>query len=84
MQNVNKYGRGGIRPETEASLSLLEKAVTGAIIITSLSALLYENNQNPFDEHRERILSYLSIASKLRRYLKMLKIRQKTLTGSTL
>lgn len=53
-----------IRLETEAFLSILEKAVAGAIITISSSALLYENNQNPFDERRERISSYLSIASK--------------------
>ncbi len=53
-----------IRLETEAFLSILEKAVAGTIIIISSSALLYENNQNPFDERRERISSYLAIASK--------------------
>lgn len=37
-----------IRLETESFLSVLEKAVAGSIIITSSSALLYENNQNPF------------------------------------
>jgi predicted nucleic acid-binding protein len=53
-----------IRLETEAFLSVLEKAVAGSIIIISSSALLYENNQNPFYERKERISSYLSIASK--------------------
>lgn len=53
-----------IRLETESFLSVLEKAVAGSIIIISSSALLYENNQNPFHERRERISSYLSIASK--------------------
>ncbi len=54
-----------IRLETEPFLSILEKAVAGSIIIISSSALLYENKQNPFDERRERISSYLSIASKV-------------------
>ena len=53
-----------IRLETEAFLSIMEKAVAGAIIIISSSALSYEIDQNPFDERRERISSYLSIALK--------------------
>ena len=66
-------GQTRIRLETEACLSILEKAVTGVIIIVSSSALLYENNQNPFDERRERISSYLSIASKFIRLNDLIK-----------
>ena len=54
-----------IRLETEAFLSILEKAISGLIIIIGSSALLYENSKNPFAERKERVLSYLRIASRL-------------------
>ncbi len=38
-----------VRLETEAFLSILAKALAGAIVIISSSALLYENNQNPLE-----------------------------------
>jgi predicted nucleic acid-binding protein len=54
-----------IRLEAEAFLSILEKAVSGAITIIGSSTLLYENSQNPFAERKERVSSYLDIASKI-------------------
>lgn len=53
-----------IRLETEAFLSILEKAVSGTIIIIGSSALLYENSQNPFAERKERVSGYLRIVSR--------------------
>ena len=52
-----------IRLEAEAFLSILEKAVSGAVVIIGSSPLLYENSRNPFAERRERVSSYLGIAS---------------------
>ena len=54
-----------IRLETEAFLSILEKAISGSIIIIGSSALFYENSLNPFTERRERVESYIAIASKI-------------------
>ncbi len=54
-----------IRLETEAFLSTLEKAIYGTIIIIGSSALLYENSLNPFHNRKERVASYLSVASKV-------------------
>jgi hypothetical protein len=54
-----------IRLETEAFLSILEKAVSGAVTIIGSSALLYENSRNPFVERKERVSSYLDIAAKV-------------------
>jgi predicted nucleic acid-binding protein len=58
-------GQTRIRLETEAFLSILEKAISGAIIIINSSVLIYENSQNPFAERKERVSSYLAIASKV-------------------
>lgn len=52
-----------IKLETEAFLSIIEKTVSGAIGVIGSSVLIYENNQNPFIERQERVLSYLSISS---------------------
>jgi predicted nucleic acid-binding protein len=54
-----------VRLEAEAFLSILEKAVSGAIAIIGSSTLLYENSRNPFAERKERVSSYLDIASKI-------------------
>jgi len=54
-----------IRLEAEAFLSILEKAISGAITIIGSSTLLYENSRNPFAERKERVSSYLDIASKV-------------------
>jgi len=54
-----------VRLEAEAFLSILEKAVSGAISILGSSALLYENSRNPFADRKERVSSYLAIASKV-------------------
>src|SRR3989344_3837136 len=57
-------GQTTVRLETEAFLSILEKAISGAIIIIGSSALLYENSLNPFPDRKERVSNYLSILSK--------------------
>lgn len=54
-----------IRLEAEAFLSILEKAVSGGISIIGSSTLLYENSRNPFAERKERVASYLAVASKV-------------------
>ncbi len=54
----------GIRLDTEAFLSILEKAISGSIMIIGSSVLAYENSKNPFSEHKERIANYLSVATK--------------------
>lgn len=53
-----------IRLETEAFLSILEKAISGSIIIIGSSVLAYENSKNPFAERKEHVASYLSVATK--------------------
>lgn len=53
-----------IRLETEAFLLILEKVMSGAIIIINSSALAYENSRNPFAERKKRVTSYLSVALK--------------------
>jgi len=68
-----------VRLETEAFLLILERAIIGAIEIMSSSALEYENSQNPFIERRERVSSYLSVASKLIRLNNIIKERAFTL-----
>lgn len=60
-------GQTRIRLETEAFLSILEKAVSGSLIIMGSSAILYENSKNPFAERRERVSSYLSAVSRFTR-----------------
>jgi predicted nucleic acid-binding protein len=57
-------GQTRIRLEAEAFLLILEKAISGTIRIIASSALEYENSRNPFIERKERITSYLSVASK--------------------
>ena len=54
-----------IRLEAEAFLSILEKALSGAITIIGSSTLHYENSRNPLAERKERVSSYLDIASKI-------------------
>lgn len=56
-------GQIRIRLEAEAFLSIMEKALSKTIIIICSSALIYENSQNPFIERRERISSFLNIAT---------------------
>ena len=53
-----------IKLETEAFLSIIDRAVKGGIEIIGSSVLSYENSRNPFVERRERVSSYLSVASK--------------------
>ncbi len=43
-------GQTRIRLETEAFLSILEKAISGSLRIIISSGLVYENSQNPFSE----------------------------------
>jgi predicted nucleic acid-binding protein len=57
-------GQTRIRLETEAFLSILEKVISGTIIIIGSSALTYENNHNPFVERRERVSSYFTVVSR--------------------
>ncbi|MBM4141868.1 MAG: PIN domain-containing protein, partial [Nitrospira sp.] len=71
-----------IRLETEAFLSILEKALSGAIIIVGSSVLVYENNRNPFVERRERVSDYLSVASKLVKLNDSIKKRAVSLEGA--
>ncbi|MCC6347604.1 MAG: PIN domain-containing protein [Nitrospirales bacterium] len=53
-----------VRLETEAFLLILEKAISRSISIVSSSVLRYENSYNPFPERKERVSSFLSVASK--------------------
>lgn len=54
-----------IRLEAEAFLSIVEKAVSGAVTIVGSSTLLYENSRNPFAERKERVSSFLDMAAKV-------------------
>ncbi len=53
-----------IRLEAEAFLSILEKTVVGAVSIISSSVLAYENSLSPFPERKERVLTYVALASR--------------------
>jgi predicted nucleic acid-binding protein len=57
-------GQTRIRLESEAFLSIVEKAILGSISIIGSSILAYENTQNPFVHRKERVLSYLSVATR--------------------
>ena len=52
-----------VKLETEAFLTILEKVLSGRIIVVSSSALEYENSRNPFPERKERVADYLSCAT---------------------
>ena len=52
-----------VKLETEAFLTILEKALSGRIIVVSSSALEYENSRNPFPERKGRVADYLSCAT---------------------
>ena len=54
-----------IKLETEAFLLILEKVLSGGILLFGSSTLIYENSKNPFTERKERVSSYISIASKI-------------------
>ncbi|HZV46269.1 MAG TPA: hypothetical protein VFG06_02840 [Thermodesulfovibrionales bacterium] len=71
-----------VRLETEAFLLILEKAIIGAIQTIASSALEYENSQNPFKDRRERVSSYLSVASKPIRLNAIIKKRAFTLENA--
>ena len=60
----------------------MEKAVSGAITIIGSSTLLYENSRNPFAERKERVSSYLDIASKIIAVSDNVKIRAVSLEGA--
>ena len=68
-----------IKLETEAFLSIIDRAVKGGVEIVGSSVITYENSRNPFVERRERVTSYLSIASKWLRLNKSIEERAKAL-----
>lgn len=70
-----------IRLETEAFLSILEKAISGSIMIIGSSVLAYENNKNPFSERKERVASYFSSAAKFIRLNDSIRKRALQLEG---
>ena len=53
-----------IRLDAEAFLSILEKTMAGAVSIISSSVLDYENSLSPFSERKERVSSYIELASR--------------------
>lgn len=71
-----------IRLETEVFLSILEKVISGSLIVVSSSVLLYENSYNPFYDRRERVASYLSVASKTIRLTEAIKERAKEMENA--
>jgi predicted nucleic acid-binding protein len=71
-----------IRLETEAFLSILEKAISKSIIIVGSAVLLYENSHNPFYDRKERVSSYLSVASKFIALTEAVKNRAKVLESA--
>jgi predicted nucleic acid-binding protein len=70
-----------IRLETEAFLSILEKVISGSIVIIGSSVLTYENSKNPFNDRRERVASYLSTVTKFIRLNDSIKKRALLLEG---
>ncbi len=75
-------GQTRIRLETEAFLSILEKAISGAIIVIGSSALSYENSLNPFPDRKERVSSYLSVVSKFIKLNEVIKKRTALLAST--
>lgn len=75
-------GQTRIRLETEAFLLILEKAISGTIRIIASSALEYENSLNSFIERRERVASYLSVASNFIKLNNIIKKRALALENS--
>jgi len=53
-----------IRLEAEAFLTILEKTMAGAVSIISSSVLAYENSLSPFKDRKERVSTYVAIASR--------------------
>jgi predicted nucleic acid-binding protein len=71
-----------IKLETEAFLSIIDRAVKGGIGIIGSSVVSYENSRNPFVERRERVSSYLSVASKWLRLSKSIRERATALESA--
>ncbi|HXW68517.1 MAG TPA: PIN domain-containing protein [Dissulfurispiraceae bacterium] len=71
-----------VRLETEAFLLILEKAISKSISIVGSSVLAYENSQSPFFERKERVSSYLSVASKSIRLTEVIKQRAQTVENA--
>ncbi len=78
----DNQGQTRIRLETEAFLLILEKAISGTIRIIASSALEYENSLNSFIERRERVGSYLSVASNFIKLNNVIKKRALALENS--
>ena len=71
-----------IKLETEAFLSIVDRAVKGGISIIGSSVVTYENSRNPFIERREQVSSYLSVALKWLKVSKSIKGRAAALESS--
>ena len=52
-----------IKLETEAFLAILERIEVGELAMIGSSVLDFENEANPFAERKERVESYLQLAS---------------------
>ena len=68
-----------IKLETEAFLAILERIEVGELAMVGSSVLNFENEANPFAERKERVESYLKLASQFVKVDEELKERAETI-----
>ncbi len=68
-----------IKLETEAFLAILERIEAGEFAMVGSSVLDFENEANPFAERKERVESYLKLASQFVKVDEDLKERAETI-----
>ncbi len=68
-----------IKLETEAFLAILERIEVGELAMVGSSVLDFENEANPFAERKERVESYLKLASQFVKVDEVLKERAETI-----
>ncbi len=68
-----------IKLETEAFLAILERIEVGELAMVGSSVLDFENEANPFPERKERVESYLKLASQFVKVDEDLKERAETI-----
>ncbi|TDI43346.1 MAG: PIN domain-containing protein [Acidobacteria bacterium] len=68
-----------IKLETEAFLAILERIEAGEFAMVGSSVLDFENGANPFAERKERVESYLKLASQFVKVDEVVKERAETI-----
>ena len=59
----DNQGQPRIALETNAFIYVLEMVEQGRCALVGSDAIIYENNRNPYEERRERIQTYLRLAT---------------------